>query len=955
MTLQASELSQQLIILPNAAARGQLLARYADVLDDSLAWELKTQADHYLRTEVQRSMAIAEILMQMAEYSGNPRHRALGLLVRANALALGLAEYEQSLRDYEEAGQIYEELGDQLNAARSQIGKVWALTNQSRYEEAEAIASRAAAVFERAGEQELLAKITLNRAVNLGRQGDDIGALALFDDARKVLVEMGQAGRPYLPWVDQNRSIVLRNLGRLKESLDAAEGALKGMEEHGEFVEAARARQSMAITYLLLGRYTEAITLMEEARNIFLADNRQRDALLLDLFLCDCLLPLRRFRDVLDITRKVRPFFAQHGMGKEIGQALLDEAVAYAGLGRFDDARASLAEARQHFIADANPVLIATADLELAALLLHLGELEQSKALLENAEQIFRQRDLMPQLAQAWLLQARIALREDRWEQAERLAQRALDIAREDQIITLAFRARHILAQAMERRNELWQAMDHYERAIRHLERLHGHLMTEFQADFLEDKTDVYEDAVLLALTIGADQKALELAERSKSRSLLNMIANHIDLSLRARSPQDEAVVAELTRLRRERDRILLRWETGEDVRAGKNAREAQYRVWELEQQITKLWHQLLIHNADYARDAVLWQVQAESPQSWLDDDTLLVEFFMARQQPIVFLIDRRGVQTMRLQIPFGQVTRLLTMLSLNNRTLPWAPIARQNQLARNARGLLNRLYQLLIPPIAPWLERYSRLIITPHGNLHYLPFHALYDGQRYLIETHEISYLPASSLLRFSVRSREHDGRVVSFGYSHHGLLPKAVEEARAVAEIMGGRAFVEDEATSERVKAEGTGAQVVHFATHGEFRADNPLFSGLLLADGWLTALDIFNLRLEASLVTLSACDTGQHQIAGGDELLGLTRSFLYAGAASLLLSYWHIPDAIAIAFITDFYRHLAAGERKASALRYAQLSLLRQGREEEGAAHYQHPFIWAPFFLMGSPHSL
>ncbi len=953
--MQASELSQQLIAQSDASAREGLLSRHADVLDDELAWELKRQADHDLRTEVQRSMTIAETLLQMAEHSGDPRHRALGLLARANALALGLAEYERSLEDYEAAARIYEELGDRVNAARSQIGKVWALTNRSRYGEAEAIASRAAAVFAAAGERELLAKITINRAVNLGRQGDDIGALAMFDDAREVLVAMGEAGAPYLPWIDQNRSIVLRNLGRLRESLEAAASALRGMEAHGEFVEAARARQSMAIAYLLLGRYTEAITLMEEARNIFLADNRQRDALLLDLFLCDCLLSLRRFRDVLDITRKVRPFFAEHGMGKEIGQALLNEAVAYAGLGQFDDALASLAEARRHFIADANLALIATADLELAALLLHLGELEQSEALLENAEQVFGQRNLTPQLAQTWLLQARTSMRQDRWEQAERLAQQALKIARQEQIITLAFRARHILGLALARRNERWQAMEQYERAIRHLERLYGHLMTEFQADFLEDKTGVYEDAVLLALTIGADQKALELAERAKSRSLLNMIANHIDLNLQARSPEDEAIVAELTRLRRERDRILLRWETGEDARADQDARKAQYRIWKLEQQITKLWHQLLIHNADYARDAVLWRVQTESPQSWLDEDALLVEFYMARNQPVAFLIDKRQIQTVHLHIPSGRVTKLLTMLSLNNRSLPWAPVARQNQLARNARGLLNKLHQLLIQPLIPWLERYSRLIITPHGNLHYLPFHALYDGQRYLIETHEISYLPASSLLRFCMRTREHDGSVISLGYSQHGLLPKAVEEAQAVAEIMDGRAFVEDEAIKQRVKETAAGAQVVHFATHGEFRADNPLFSGILLADGWLTALDIFNLRLEASLITLSACDTGQHQIAGGDELLGLTRSFLYAGAASLLLSYWHIPDEITIAFITDFYRHLAAGERKAAALRHAQLALLRQGRRDESVAHYQHPFIWAPFFLMGAPHSL
>ncbi len=938
-------------------ARAVILAQHVEQLDDELGWALKEQADHYLRTDVNRSLEIADTLLQIAHFSGNPAHRALGLLARANAYAIGLGEYERALGDYDEAKDIFLADGDSKNAARSQIGKIGALTNLSRYQEAESAAQWAADILKKENELRLLAILTMNRAINFGRQGDDIRALETFNQAREMLLALQEEGEPYLPWVEQNRSIVLRNLGRLHESLEAAGKAWRGMEAQGEFVEAARARQSKAITYLLLGRYNEALNLMGEARRIFLADDRQRDALLLDVFLCDCLLPLRRFEDVIAITNNVRPFFAQRGMEQEIGKALLDEAVAYAGLGKFEEAQASLIEARRHFVRDANPVLVATADLELAALLLHLNEYEQSEALLVHAEEVFHTRDLTPQLAQVWLLKAQIALKRDKWIDAERLTRRALEIAQSEQIITLSFRARHLLGQILAHRREYWWAMDQYERAIQHLERLHGHLMTEFQADFLVDKTEIYEDAVLLALQIGADQKALELAERSKSRSLLSMIANRIDLSLQTRSDEDQAIVDELTRLRKERDRILLRWETGEDVRAGKDIKEARHRIWQLEQQITKLWHQLLIHNADYAQDAALSQVRAESPQPWLDEDTLLLEYFIARDQLVAFLIDHRSVLAIPLKAKPADIRKLLGMLALNNRTLPWAPRERQHLLARNAQGLLLKLYRSLIHPIADHIQHYARLIITPHGNLHYLPFHALFDGERYLIETHEVSYLPASSLLRFCIRPRaSHEERILSYGFSNHGLLPKAVEEARMVADIMHGHAFIEDEATIARVKESAPHAQILHFASHGEFRTENPLFSGILLADGWLTALDIFNLRLETSLVTLSACETGQHRIGGGDELIGLTRSFLYAGAASLLLSYWQIPDAIAYDFIHDFYQQLAAGKRKATALRHAQLALLNRGREERTSTqHYQHPFIWASFFLMGSPHQL
>ena len=141
-----------------------------------------------------------------------------------------------------------------------------------------------------------------------------------------------------------------------------------------------------------------------------------------------------------------------------------------------------------------------------------------------------------------------------------------------------------------------------------------------------------------------------------------------------------------------------------------------------------------------------------------------------------------------------------------------------------------------------------------------------------------------------------------------------------------------------------------LIHIATHGEFRADNPLFSGLFLDDGWLTTLDIFNLELEASLVTLSACHTGRSVISGGDELLGIARAFLTAGAASLLLSQWAVEDRSTALLMMAFYEELLAGQTKDRALQRAQLALLRGELNHDTTSTYQHPFFWSPFFLIG-----
>lgn len=131
------------------------------------------------------------------------------------------------------------------------------------------------------------------------------------------------------------------------------------------------------------------------------------------------------------------------------------------------------------------------------------------------------------------------------------------------------------------------------------------------------------------------------------------------------------------------------------------------------------------------------------------------------------------------------------------------------------------------------------------------------------------------------------------------------------------------------------------IHLATHARFREDNPLFSGLQFADGWLLARDLYDLALECDLATLSACDTGVACVEPGDELFGLIRGFLAAGARSVAASLWPADDAATAEAMTRFYALLSEGQSKASALRAAQ----RATRER-----YPHPYHWAAFVLVG-----
>jgi CHAT domain-containing protein len=292
-----------------------------------------------------------------------------------------------------------------------------------------------------------------------------------------------------------------------------------------------------------------------------------------------------------------------------------------------------------------------------------------------------------------------------------------------------------------------------------------------------------------------------------------------------------------------------------------------------------------------------------------------------------------------------------VSFLQIHLQLASHTPYDQIGRLIPNIQGRLKELYDLLLAPIASHLATYRRLIIVPHGPLHYAPFHAFFDGQHYLVESHALSYLPAATFLHHSHQIQPAGTGLLAIGYSYHDHIPNALMEAQSVAALWEPHhLLLEEQATLAQIQSLVSQFRLLHFATHGEFRADNPLFSGVALADGWLTTLDIFNLQLNASLVALSACYTGRHLIGGGDELLGLARAFLSAGTATVLLTHWAVADPTTAGLIRYFYQQLRQGVLKDKALQAAQCWLLNRETNITRPWPYAHPYFWAPFYLMG-----
>jgi CHAT domain-containing protein len=266
------------------------------------------------------------------------------------------------------------------------------------------------------------------------------------------------------------------------------------------------------------------------------------------------------------------------------------------------------------------------------------------------------------------------------------------------------------------------------------------------------------------------------------------------------------------------------------------------------------------------------------------------------------------------------------------------------SNLTPAAQGRLNGLYRALIAPLADYLRGRQRVTIVPYGALHYLPFHLLYDAGQYLIEQHEVVVLPAAGLLLGDKPQRA--GRARILAHSWEGRLPHTQQEAEMVRAILGGQVCYDADAGRESLFAPP--GQVLHIAAHGEYRIDQPDLSYIYLADGQLYTDDLLQLDMSYELVTLSACETGRARAVPGDELVGLGRGFLYAGAGALVASLWRVDDILIVRLMEHLYRALQAGASKAAALRDAQRLLLAD-------APRLHPAFWGAFQLVGNPSPL
>jgi CHAT domain-containing protein len=533
--------------------------------------------------------------------------------------------------------------------------------------------------------------------------------------------------------------------------------------------------------------------------------------------------------------------------------------------------------------------------------------------------------------------QGNIAFARKDWTKALALFQQALPLAGQLKRPTAVMWLNNDSARALGALGRTDDARAASREAVRRAEELRGELADADQRGaFLDDKQGIYRQAVRLALQAQRPDEAFALAERGRSRAFLDMLGSQTTLSKgRTRGLVDEEV---RLRARLADARALVR-ESGdleESERAGAlvEAADRDYRAF---------LERVRSQSREQASLMAVEPVTVSEIQSRLPVGTTLLEYLVDDEDVIVWTIDRRRATVVR--IP-GDRQSLVTLVREFR-----SAIAKRSPLAA-VRAQAETLYDRLLGPARDQIEG-DRLLIVPHGVLHYVPFGALRSPtHRWVAEEFALATLPSASVLRYIADKdggASGAGLVVGNPDLGAGLaLPWAEREARMVARYEhGATVLVRGDATEAKVKGLLESAGLVHFATHGVLRESDPLSSALLLVpgageDGRLEVRELFGFELRARLVVLSACETGLGKLSRGDELVGLQRAFLYAGTPAVITTLWKVDDRASYQLIRSFYARLEkAGP--AEALRQAQKETLKA---------FSHPYSWAGFTLTGVP---
>jgi len=944
-----NELLAHLPQLKNKRAQARFLAERPELVQLEVVSWLTDSVRKQAKVDAGRAIALAELGVTIARKLGDQNAIAHSLRAMGNALYLS-GENRAAVKSHERARKIFVKLGNETECARTLSASIQPLILTGQYRRAFSAAEQARKIFLAEGNEWRLARLELNAGNIFQRQGRFTEALECYQRAQRYFLPNQEKDPEALGVALHNIATCLVCLNDLPRALATYEEAREFASKHGMHVLVGQLDYNVALLYYFRGEYSVAVDRLRATLETSRRDNDRYHIALCCLDLSEIYLGVNRSEQAEEMAQHAAEDFQRLEMGYEAGKSLANLALAMSQQGKVGPALELFAKARATFVKEENRIWPSRIDLHQAIIFVEQGRYAEARRLCRAALKVFQASKVPHNIVLCRLLLAQLCLRTGKLDPARQHCSAALKQLRAFEVPALTCEAHHLMGRIQVAATRQKEAYDSYQQARQILEALRSGLnREELKISFMKNRLEIYEGLVELCLARGSSQQGLEEAfeyiEQSKSRSLRDLMFKSAS-EFRLAPTLDSELRRKVQDLRAEIHWYSHSYET-EQFRGAKSSpqklMQIQAEIRKREAELLSVVREMPVSMAESAGLVSPKAVTIEEMRRKMSPGSMLLEYFQIRDRFVAVVLTRDSMEV----VPVAEVSRVNDLLARLQfqfskfRLTPEYTSAFGDSLLEITRRHLKDLYDALIGPVKKRLTG-NHLLVVPHGSLHTLPFQALFDGERYLIDSFSISYAPSATI--FSLchdRSSNQAKGALVLGVPD-AAAPVVLYEAKAVAAaIPASELFLGEGATASVLQEKGQQSRFIHIATHGYFRQDDPMFSGIRLGDGILSLYDLYQLRLPAELITLSGCATGLSVVADGDELLGLVRGLINAGAQSALLTLWDVQDRSTAQFMSAFYGHLADCKDKATALQRAAVDI----REV-----YPHPYYWAPFVLLG-----
>jgi CHAT domain-containing protein/Tfp pilus assembly protein PilF len=941
------ELLSQLARIEEDGDRRKFLSRHKTLIRSEVVKELADLVLEKIRVDTKEALHLAEAAVLIGRKLRRKEDIALGTRAKANAL-YACGDNRAAVEHHEQAIQMYETLGNLKEAARTLSSSIQPLILLGEYDRAFKSSEKAREIFIRIGETRRIANLDNNVGNIFHRQDRFEEAMLHYESAYKTLSSYEDWERAAVTL--HNMAMCLISLNDFARSLDCYQKSSELCVRYDMPLLRDQADYNIAYLYYFRGEYSRAIEMLFATRRACEVTGDAYHLALCHLDLSEIYLELNLSEEAREMAHEGFLRFEKLGMGYEAAKTLANEAIAYGQQGKTVHALERFTKARAMFATEKNLVWPWLLDLYQGLLLFHEGRYFEARRLCAGAAKFFDKTALPGKAALAHLLLARIALQVGELPAAQSETDTAIAKISGLQAPVLAYQTHFLRGQLAQTLGDRPAAFTAYQEARKSLEALRSRLHAEeLKISFVKNRLQVYEALVDLHLSgDGGESSAAEAfscIEAAKSRSMTEMIFQS-GQSLPLGDTGQSELVRRIRDLREELNwyyhRIELEQLRPEDTSA-KRLQQLQEKALSHENEFLRTLRELPAHERENATLEAPADFSLEKLQATIPADAALVEYYSTGDRLVAAVVTQNSIQIIPTTV-FSRVLHFLHLLRFQLSKFRMGATYTQRfeqPLFQATQSHLESLYAELIAPLRRHLQ-VKHLIFVPHGPLHFLPFHALKNGDSYLCDTHTISYAPSATVFTLCQEKSSSDMSASLVMGIPDDRAPQILDEVQSVAAILPkADLFLGTQATTEILRTKGGQSALLHIATHGTYRQDNPMFSGIRLGDGYLNLYDLYQMRLSTRHVTLSGCATGMNFVAAGDELLGLQRGLFCAGAASLLLSLWDVHDLSTSQLMQSFYK----GYKETGNMAVALQSAMKQLRQQ-----YPHPYFWAPFVLVG-----